>query len=269
MKRLVVAAASLGLAATLAGQQPPPQAPAPAGVTGTWTVPDNPWSFVLKQDGTTLSGKVVQGNQEVDIYEGMVDGATVAFKIKSPDQARTITLVGKVSEDEIAFTRTVEVKEGGAAGGAALFGGVNGPSDFKARRTAPDTDVWSGTARNAPNPNNPNAPPAPPRPVTVAMRNLPDPHWRWRGDGRDIATRVMVQNNQATPLTSFVLSGDQLTFDFAQGPQALKWACSLQRQADGQFAGGCRPEAGNNPGYFLTLTPPREGAKRPRPEPYR
>lgn len=95
------------------------------------------------------------------------------------------------------------------------------------------------------------------------MRKLPDPHWRWRGDGKTIDTRVFVQMNQSIPLASFALDGDQLTFDYGQGPQAIRWVCSLTRQADGQFAGGCRPETGNNPGLFITLTPPKEGAKQP------
>ena len=218
---------------------------------------------MLKQEGATITGKVVQGVQEVDIYEAKVEGATVSFKAQPPTKDRVITFVGKVTSDEIIFTRTFEIKEGGAAGGNALLGGPTGPPEFKAIRTAPDKDVWSGTVRNAPNPNNPGVPPPPPRPVTVAMRQLPDPHWRWRGDGKTIETRVFNQGNQPTPVASFALEGDQLTFDYTQGPQAARWVCMLARQADGQFSGGCRPEGGNNPGLLITLTPPKEGAKRP------
>jgi hypothetical protein len=262
MTRLALVAAMLSTT-VLASSQTSTQSPAAAGVTGTWTVPDTPWSMVLKQDGVTVSGKVMQGAQEAEIYDGKMEGTTVSFKFKSPDQARTITLVGKVSEDDIAFIRTVEVKEGGAPGGAALFGGPAGPSDLKAIRTPPDTDVWAGTARNAPNPNNPNAVPPPPRAVSVAMRKMPDPLWRWRGEGKTIDTRVLVQNNQPVPLISFVHSGDRLSFDYSQGAQAVLWVCALARQTDGQFSGGCRPETGNNPGFFITLTPPKEGAERP------
>ena len=168
MKRFAYAFAILCAVAAV-GAQPPAQQPAAAGLTGAWAVPDTPWSIVLKQDGTTLTGKVVQGVQEFEIYEAKVDGATVSFKAQPPTRDRIITFVGKVSGDEIAFTRTFEIKEGGAPGGPALMGGPAGPPEFKALRAAPDTDVWSGTVRNAPNPNNPNAPPPVPRPVTVGL----------------------------------------------------------------------------------------------------
>ncbi len=259
MTRLASVLAIVVVGATLRAQQPPAQQA--AGVTGNWMIPDTNWSIALKQDGATLTGKVLQGVQEFEIYEARIEGATVSFKAKVPSGERIITFVGTVSGEEIDFKRTFEVKEGGAPGGPALMGGPAGPSEFKARRTAPDTDVWSGMVRNAPNPNNPNVNPNP-RPVTVGVRKMPDPHWRWRGV-QDTNVRMLTLANQASPVDAFAMDGDQLTFEYLLGPQANKWACSLARQADGQFAGACRPETGNNPGLFMTLTPPKEGAKRP------
>ena len=264
MRRLTTACAIAAI--TALPVVPAAQTASSAGLTGTWVVPDTPWSIVLKQDGATLTGKVVQGVQEFEIYDTSVDGTTVSFKAKPPVGDRIISFVGKVQGDEIAFTRTFEIKPGGAPGGAALMGGPAGPSEFKARRAAPDTDVWSGKARNLPNPNNLNAN-VNERPASVAMRLMPDPHWQWRGDTKDRPTRVLVQNNQALPLTSFTVDGDRVTFDYSQGPQAAKWSCALGRQPDGTFVGACRPENSPNPnaGFLLSLTPPKDSVKRPLP----
>jgi hypothetical protein len=236
------------------------QTASPAGITGTWVVPDTPWSIVLKQEGATLTGKVVQGVQENEIYDATIEGTTVSFKAMPPTKDRVITFVGKLQGDEMAFTRTVEIKPGGGPGGVALMGGLGGPPEFKVRRAVPDTDVWSGTARNMPTAPNPN-----PRPASVAMRMVADPHWQWRGETKERATRVLVQNNQATPLNAFTVDNDRVTFEYSQGPQAAKWTCALGRQADGTFVGACRPENAPNPnaGFLLTLTPPKEPAKHP------
>lgn len=229
-------------------------AASPAGIAGTWAVPETPWSIVLKQDGATVTGKVVQGAQEFEIFEASIKGATVTFKAQPATNDRVITFVGTLQGDEMAFTRSVEIKPGGGPGGVALMGGLGGPSEFKARRAVPDTDVWSGTARNMPTAPNPN-----PRPVSVGIRQMADPHWQWRGESKTRPTRVLVQNNQAVQLDSFTVDGDRVTFDYSQGPQAVKWTCSLGRQADGTFVGACRPENNSNPnaGFLLTLTPPR------------
>ncbi len=255
MTKVAYAIAILTAAVTLAAQQPPAPQTAAAGATGTWTIEGTDWSIVLKQDGAALSGKVIQGPQEFEISDTKVEGATVSFKAK-PTAERTIIFIGTVANDEIAFTRTVELKEGGAPGGAALMD-AGGPPEFKARRAAPETDVWSGSVRNAPNPQNPNANPNV-RPATVAIRKIPDPHWRWRGGSKDLPMRVFNLQNQPIPVNSFALDNDQLTFEYTRTPQEDQVKCSLARQTDGQFAGVCR--ASGNFSLLITLTPPKEGA---------
>ena len=259
MKKLVFAIV-LGLSvATISARQAAPQRIDP---TGTWAIPDTPWSIVLKLEGTTLTGEVIQGAQKFEIKDGKVEGSTVSFTATVPTGERTMTFVGKITGTEIAFTRTVEIKPGGAPGGAALMG-ANGPSEFKANRALADTDVWSGTLRNLPPPNaNPNFNPNP-RPATVAIRQIADPHWRWRGDGKQTATRVFVQANQATPLNTFNVTPDKVSFTYSQGPQSVPWSCDLAKQPDGQFAGICRPGNGGNQRLGLTLAPPKDAAKRP------
>jgi hypothetical protein len=217
---------------------------------------------VVKLEGTALTGKVIQGQQEFDIKDGKVEGSTMTFKASVPTGERTMTFVGKITGDEAAFTRTVEIKEGGAPGGNALMG-AGGPSEFKAVRAAPDTEVWTGTARNLPPPNaNPNFNPNP-RSASVATRAVPDPHWRWRGDGKQTQTRMIILANQATPLDTFTVEGDKLTMTYVLGAQSNPWSCSLLKQPDGQFAGVCKPGNGGNQRIALQLAPPKEGAKRP------
>lgn len=78
MKNLLLAVCAL-LAASVAFA---------ADVTGTWkaemTTPDGQKresSFVLKQDGAALTGKVVSPRGETDIKDGKVDGDNVSFTV--------------------------------------------------------------------------------------------------------------------------------------------------------------------------------------------
>jgi hypothetical protein len=52
---------------------------------------------------------------------------------QEPDGERTISLVGKLSRDEISFRREIEVRPGGRPGGAFLWGS-GGPKSFSASR---------------------------------------------------------------------------------------------------------------------------------------
>ena len=110
-------------------------------VAGTWQneVLSGPalqlWTVELRQDGTRLTGTVAPGGGQrpTEIDEGTVEGDTVVFTFNSPDGDRTITLTGDVNGDEIAFSRDVEVREGGNPGGAGIFG-ARGARQFTLRR---------------------------------------------------------------------------------------------------------------------------------------
>jgi hypothetical protein len=247
MQKLVFALMVVCVTGALSAQQP-----APTGPAGTWEIDETNWAIVLELNGSTLSGKVMQGAQEFEIYDGKVDGSTVTFKAKSPDGDRTITFVGKVDGDVIAFTRQVEIREGGAPGGNALMGGPNGPAEFVARRA---TGVaWTGTIRNAPTPRNPNPNPNI-RQVTVGTRKMPDPHWRWRGGEKELTFRTFNLPNQSFQLNGFELAGDRLTYSYTQPGPGDEVTCALTRQPQGQFAGVCRREAGTIL-FLVELTPP-------------
>ena len=90
-----------------------------ADVTGTWKadfdtqVGVQKYTFTLKQDGTTVTGKAsVDTNGEKrdsDLKEGKIDGDTVTFVEPLSIQGNDInvTFTGKVSDNEIKFTRAV------------------------------------------------------------------------------------------------------------------------------------------------------------------
>jgi hypothetical protein len=106
--------------------------------SGVWTVSDvtyAPWIFRLTQNGTTLTGSVQQSGGlpgVSQIFEGVVTGNAVSFKARSGDGARTITFAGTLSQDSIAFKRTVENVRPSISG-AGVFG-ASGAAEFTARR---------------------------------------------------------------------------------------------------------------------------------------
>ncbi len=108
-------------------------------VAGTWQdeVLSGPalqlWTVELSQDGTSVTGTVAWGGLSTEIDAGTIDGDAVVFTFTSPDGDRTITLTGDVTGDEIAFTRDVEVREGGSPGFPGI-GGARGARQFTLRR---------------------------------------------------------------------------------------------------------------------------------------
>jgi len=90
-----------------------------ADVTGTWKaefdtqIGMQKYTFTLKQDGTTVTGKAtsdIGGQQrETELKEGKVDGDTVSFleMLNFQDNELRIAYTGKVSGKEIKFTRKV------------------------------------------------------------------------------------------------------------------------------------------------------------------
>jgi len=90
-----------------------------ADITGTWKAEFNTqrglqtYTFTLKQDGTTVTGKANverEGEKsEAELKEGKVDGDTVTFVelLKIQDNELRITYTGKISGNEIKFTRKV------------------------------------------------------------------------------------------------------------------------------------------------------------------
>ena len=128
-----------------------------ADVSGTWKAEFDTqrglqkYTFTLKQDGTSVTGK---GNverdgekREAEFKEGKIDGDTVSFVeiIKAQDNDLRVTYTGKISGNEIKFTRQVgdfgkseatakrEASAQPAAGqrGQGGRGGFGGPIELK------------------------------------------------------------------------------------------------------------------------------------------
>ena len=90
-----------------------------ADVTGTWKAEFDTqrglqkYTFTLKQDGTSVTGKAgVERDgekREAELKEGKVEGDTVTFvePLKIQDNELRITYTGRISGNEIKFTRKV------------------------------------------------------------------------------------------------------------------------------------------------------------------
>ena len=90
-----------------------------ADVTGTWKAEFETqrglqkYTFNLKQDGATVTGKasveMTDQKRDAEFKEGKVEGDTVTFvePLKIQDNEVLITYTGKLSGNEIKFTRQV------------------------------------------------------------------------------------------------------------------------------------------------------------------
>jgi enterochelin esterase-like enzyme len=134
-----------------------------ADVTGTWKAEFETqrglqkYTFTLKQDGTNVSGKasveMTDQKREAEFKEGKVEGDTVTFvePLKIQDNEIKIVFTGKITGNEIKFTRKVgefgsseatAKREGGqpGRGGRGGRGGpiVLGPDDKPAFPVPPE-----------------------------------------------------------------------------------------------------------------------------------
>jgi hypothetical protein len=136
MRILVFAAMILLTASLLVAAQTPI---VPIAFEGQWETVSAGTSgrivVELKLDGNKVTGTVT-GPKAANPDQpgvpqkltGKVDGDILAFNVGSPDGARIITFVGRVSGDTINLNRDVEGGAGNGGGpGAGIFG-FNGPS---------------------------------------------------------------------------------------------------------------------------------------------
>jgi hypothetical protein len=135
---LLIAYAALGAAQTT------------PNISGRWEVDgvtSGPWVFDLAESSGVITGRVSQHGSlpgPAEIHEGKATGASLTFKIKNPvvtGVTREITFTGRIAENEIAFERTVELLQTGAADNPGAFemgafGAMSVPR-FIARRVGP------------------------------------------------------------------------------------------------------------------------------------
>ncbi len=135
----------------LSGAQTAPSADPPklVDLTGVWLaveVPSGPWTFEFKQTGTVLTGTARQNRPgalsgPVPVHDGAVTGTSVSFQIDSPDGARTITLSGSITGNEIRLHRATKIHSELSAGGTALFGTDAAP-EFTIKRAVSGAERW-------------------------------------------------------------------------------------------------------------------------------
>ena len=123
-----------------------------ADVSGTWKAEFDTqrglqkYTFTLKQDGTSVTGKANverEGEKrEAELKDGKLDGDTVSFveTIKVQDNDLRITYTGKISGNEIKFTRQVgdfgkseatAKRDASPQRGPGGRGGFGGPIELK------------------------------------------------------------------------------------------------------------------------------------------
>jgi alcohol dehydrogenase (cytochrome c) len=94
------------------------------------------WTLVLDTDGSNrVIGAVSSCSSnrgEIEIFDGVIDRDTVAFKCLSLNRARTLSFTGQVDQDQIHFTWE-KTGPGGNPTDDALFG-ASAPSRFSVRR---------------------------------------------------------------------------------------------------------------------------------------
>src|SRR5688572_1392219 len=125
-----------------------------ADVTGTWKAEFDTqrglqkYTFTLKQDGASVNGKAnVERDgekREAELKEGKVEGDTITFVelLKIQDNELRITYTGKISGNEIKFSRKV---------------GDFGSSEATAKREAPRSSTDPTASTNAGSTNAPES----------------------------------------------------------------------------------------------------------------
>ena len=125
-----------------------------ADVTGTWKAEFDTqrglqkYTFTFKQDGTSVSGKAnVERDgekREAELKQGKVEGDTITFVevLKIQDNELRITYTGKISSNEIKFSR--KVGDFGSSEATAKREGA------KAAAAATQTALTNAGSTNAP-----------------------------------------------------------------------------------------------------------------------
>lgn len=122
-----------------------------ADITGTWKAEFETqrglqkYTFTLKQDGSTVTGKASAERdgemRDAEFKDGKVEGDTVTFVelLKIQEREINITFTGKIAGDEIKFTRKVgdfgsseaTAKRDGSPRGQGGRRGFGGPIELK------------------------------------------------------------------------------------------------------------------------------------------
>lgn len=98
------------------------------------TADGTPVRFTFNVDGVKVTGMIYVGQPRA-IVDGAINGDTITFKVTNTVAAgdRINSFTGRLNGDMIAFTRSVQLSDDKAAGGAGIFGTL-GLMQFTAKR---------------------------------------------------------------------------------------------------------------------------------------
>ena len=111
--------------------------------------------------------------------------------------------------------------------------------------------TWTGTLVRAPRAggNNPQ-----PQRVSLEVKKIPDPLWRWRPGRGEVLEVVFVVPQRRAPVTDLVIGKASLSFSHQR--EDIQVNCRLDLQPDGAYEGDCVGD-GDARTFRLTLTPPK------------
>jgi hypothetical protein len=111
---------------------------AQSGVAGAWVTnfDGGAWNLIdLQVTGSQVAGTISRGQEVITISDGNIAGNVVTFRTVYAGGDRTITFRGTLNGNTMSFTRSTEVRPGGAVGGTGIFGAAAGaPTEFTANR---------------------------------------------------------------------------------------------------------------------------------------
>jgi len=202
VRKMILAVAFLVLLPTFSYAQ--------SGFNGTWVTTDfktregyGKSYLTFKVDGTRATGTVSR-QDAVTIRDGAVDGDTITFYAVYAAGERTVSFVGKLNGDTIAFTRSVKIHDENGNSGKGLFG-AEGPMQFTATRdSSADTGVeahYGNWKLNlAKSHYQPSPPLQPVEPEILAIRAV--------GDGQAELTAVFATETGAPTFAQTIFKAD-------------------------------------------------------------
>ena len=116
-----------------------------ADISGKWTaqIPGRDGAtqeqtFTFKVSGGAVTGTISSARGDQEISEGKISGDDLSFVVirKMQDMEMKTNYKGKVSGNEIKFTREMVMPAGGMGGGMGGGGGAPKPVEFTAKRAS-------------------------------------------------------------------------------------------------------------------------------------
>jgi len=110
--------------------------------------------------------------------------------------------------------------------------------------------TWSGTWVRVDRNNNPQG-----QGVSLEVKKVPDPHWRWRPAGGELLTATFVVQQGRSQVSALRSENGTLSYSFRRPVDDQPTECRLALRTDGTYEGECiGPQR-----FHVSLTPPETG----------